>query len=382
MDMQQYLEQMKNIQNTILEFINNEQNEGNYQNLISFLNQEVKENQYKFRSFLNMISKISENYHQSPDFYDKIIKIISIFKVEIKQTFSNHEIFNIFKSNKRILLFLFEENILIPDEFIASFISTKKYQKRSYPHFFYPEFKKFFDTTFSNKIKEEISYYIDVESDSFNQQRKVGQNEAIICKLIREDSLNDFISYVSKNRIKFNASIDFSIFETNKFLYDKQPTIIEYTAFFGSIQIFKYLLSCEVKLKPPVWLYSIHGSNSEIIHILEEHEILPQDKIGLQIYDEPYEKCLIESIMCINNDFANYIQSNFIKKQEKLPEYALLNIKYFNYNGYPNDLQNEKTFYLFCKYDEPFFVDFLLKNGNIDINKVNVFHSFYFQMKF
>ena len=59
----------------------------------------------------------------------------------------------------------------------------------------------------------------------------------------------------------------------------KKITLIEYAAFFGSIQIFNYLKLNKISLTPSLWKYAIHGNNAEIIQILEEnHFQLPQKK--------------------------------------------------------------------------------------------------------
>ena len=55
----------------------------------------------------------------------------------------------------------------------------------------------------------------------------------------------------------------------------KITTLIEYTVFFGSNQIFNYLITRELKLTPSLWLYAIHSKNAEIINILEENYIEP-----------------------------------------------------------------------------------------------------------
>ena len=73
-------------------------------------------------------------------------------------------------------------------------------------------------------------------------------------------------------------SLDFVIepnFETNEFLIENQPTLIEYSAFCGPIQIFQYLFTNKSKLNPELWLYAIHGRNTEIIQLLENNHLNP-----------------------------------------------------------------------------------------------------------
>ena len=74
------------------------------------------------------------------------------------------------------------------------------------------------------------------------------------------------------------STIKESIYETNLFLLkNKNPTIIEYAAFHGSIQIFTFLKINNVSLTSSLWPYSIHGNNDEILYLLEENHINPID---------------------------------------------------------------------------------------------------------
>ena len=88
----------------------------------------------------------------------------------------------------------------------------------------------------------------------------------------------------------------------------KKTTLIEYSAFFGSIQIFKYLFLDEVELIPPLWFYSIHGKDPEIISILEDNKIPPPNSSYLDIFKD--------SIKFHNKDITNYIRSNLINEKE------------------------------------------------------------------
>ena len=58
---------------------------------------------------------------------------------------------------------------------------------------------------------------------------------------------------------------------------NKNTTLIEYSAFYGSIQIFNFLRMNNVELSPSLWLYAIHGNNAELIHLLEENKVEPKD---------------------------------------------------------------------------------------------------------
>ena len=73
----------------------------------------VKINKEKLRFLLRLISEISQNHHRFPYLITKIEHILNNFFDIIKTTFSSYEIFDLFKNNKRIILFLLKENVPI-----------------------------------------------------------------------------------------------------------------------------------------------------------------------------------------------------------------------------------------------------------------------------
>lgn len=97
-----------------------------------------------------------------------------------------------------------------------------------------------------------------------------------------------------------------SFFETNLYLKENSPNLIEYSAFFESIQIFQFLRLNKVELAEYIWPYAIHGGNADIIYILEENKI--HSKF---IYEYSFE----ESIKCYKNDIAYYIQDKFLNSK-------------------------------------------------------------------
>ena len=111
MALQEYLEKMKDIHAQIILYLDYEVNdEENYENLFQLLvDQKIRNDSHELKLFLHLILKIANNHHHTTDFFDKIEKILHIFKNEIPSYLSNLEIFTIFKTNKRILLFLIYE---------------------------------------------------------------------------------------------------------------------------------------------------------------------------------------------------------------------------------------------------------------------------------
>ena len=80
----------KDIQQKILNFIENESNEEeNYQNLVCLINsQTIKSDSHYLKSLLYLIIKITNNYHRNSNFFNKLEKILQLFKNNIKQFLS------------------------------------------------------------------------------------------------------------------------------------------------------------------------------------------------------------------------------------------------------------------------------------------------------
>lgn len=361
MDIEENIEKMKELQSIILDLLDCDDIEriDDELNHISSLCLQFQQDRHKLKSILYLIDKIAKNHHRCSNFNDKIFQVLLLFKTQIKQTFSNDEIFEIFKSNNRILLFLIEEGLFHIDESIALKM-TNKSSKYKFSEYFWPELKTFIEKT-TDEIVPEIP-------DDFDEKRRIGENDSYICKLIREDLIDDFVAFVNQSNSNLEAVIDISPYETNRFLMKKRPTLIEYAAFFGSIQILKYLFMNRVKLTASLWLYAIHGSNAEIIHFLEEQKVRPNDRT--------YNECIKESIKCHHNDIAAYF-NDYISNDFDLwvsQQYFNGNIKqysfhYYNYAFFPNDINEKNNFYYACNYDYYDIVEYFVNENNIDINE-------------
>ncbi|KAK8889155.1 hypothetical protein M9Y10_033900 [Tritrichomonas musculus] len=232
-------------------------------------------------------------------------------------------------------------------------MNTKENNDSDFYYFFYPEIKKFLN---EEKIKEIETSLLSKDEDIFkffNENRHKGENDSYICTLIRQDSVEEFISYVNKTNFPLKSKITHSLFESNSFLNDQNATtLIEYACFFGSIQIFQYLKMNNVELTPSLWLYSIHSQNAEIIHLLEYNEVQPPNN--------SYFDCFNESIKCHHNDIAEYIKNNFLEnmKYEKTVYYIL---RYHNYANFPADFDTDDEFFYLCKFNYNKLVDLFVK---------------------
>ena len=380
---QEYLDEMKKIQENILYFIENEEeDDGNFQNFIQIINDfKICDNQHKLKSVLYLITNISQNHHRGPNFSQKIKQILNFLKDKIKIFFSNWDIFNIFINDRMILLYLIEEQIIIIDEPIVIKYMNKFSYPPNYTTFFQPEFKPFLYKDYFH------NYEI---PENFSELRRIGENDSYICELIRNDSIVDFITYVHQKNIPLTSNIPDSIFETNSYLneikynYGHMPTLIEYAAFFGSIQIFKYLFNNDAKFESTLWYFAIHSQNNELIGILEEEGVQLVDFNVRDRHDESLHGndqyinmnhyLFYESIKCHHINIARYLMDKFQKDDDEDEKSKIFykSLRYYNFAFIQEEFINKSCFQRLCSYDYYILVDILLKQGGIDLNEITI----------
>ena len=395
MEYQKYISQKKELYDNFNQFIDEENNsEGDFEDLINFLKAEkYEENPDEFKIVLHLINNISNNHHNYPTFFEKIERILSFYFEYIKQSFTNSELFNIFQNNKRILYFLIQNKIIIVDQYIAQqifkkddkndnifpnyfvpspkFFRPKRSTTRNYRYYFFMEIKQFLGEQNQIDIGRELLKRCQHFSKEYERNRQKGENESYVCELIRQDLVKEFIIYYNKNNFSLSDEVKESIFETNPLLMKKRATLIEYAAFYGSIQIFQYLKFNGIELTPSLWLYAIHSNNPEIIHLLEENNIKPEK--------QTFVECLKESIKCHHNNIANYILTNLIDQKVEINEKNFnenqfaFGFHYHNYEFIQNFFNLQFIFYYACLYDYFSIVKLLLKLKKIDLRKKIIF---------
>ncbi|KAK8880690.1 hypothetical protein M9Y10_003375 [Tritrichomonas musculus] len=360
-----YIEEKKKSYNSLIEFLDNsEENDNDLQILEDALTTDEKEgNREEMYLFLETINSISTNHRRNPNFINKIVKILKKFEDRIKQSFSNIEIFNIFKNNKYILYFLIKNGLITFSEQVYQMIL---YQTESNGirtcHFFYPECKQFMS-------EEENDDFQD--SDMYEEKRLLGENDSYICKLIRQDLVEEFVSYVNRTNFSLMSEIKPSIFETNSFLIENNSmTLIEYSAFFGSIKIFKYLVMNKVRMTPSLWFFAIHSRNADMIHLLESYKIKPPFS--------NYTKCFIEAIKCHHNEIAEYFEQNFSDyfqcDQESIISNVLIS---HNYAYLPINFSESYEFFYLCSNNYYKIVDLFLKIKEDQIKLIIIFNHIF-----
>ena len=116
MEIEDYIQQKKILQKVILDYFE-EHSDEKYHKLITFLEEKrFKENVNELRLLIRLFLKIEKNYHHQQDFSKLVEQLFVNIKENIKHSFSNYEIFKIFKNNKRILLFLLRNNVILFDD--------------------------------------------------------------------------------------------------------------------------------------------------------------------------------------------------------------------------------------------------------------------------
>ena len=380
MSFETFVEKMKSIQNSLLEFLEDESDGDNeYENFINLVStQQIINDEHEFKALLRLINRIVNNHYRSRNFISKAERVLRQFKQGLQKYFSNSEIFNIFKDNKRILLFLLEEKMMIIDEYIFPIITSSEYAEKNYCEYFQPEIKRFVaeenigkygsenKSLKDNKFIEVMNKEIET---NFYEKRREGLNDDYLCEQIRNNEIQEFIRFTEQRNLSLEICIKKSIFETNRLLTDKSDIkLIEYASFYGSNDIIKYIEKKGVELTSSMWIYGIHSCNAELIRYLEDNHVSPPDN--------DYERILEESIKCHHNDISNYIIDNLMNEEDlqnniennyndNLYRYA---VESHNYCFFPANMKYQNMFHFLCEFDYYTLVKLYLTEGTIDIN--------------
>ncbi|KAH0787371.1 cask-interacting protein (caskin) 1,2 [Histomonas meleagridis] len=155
----------------------------------------------------------------------------------------------------------------------------------------------------------------DLERDDFKLHKQLaheGFNPLEIAKVIRNDDIDELQEIASHPNFNSNAKISKSQYERYTELCNKDVTLIQYAAFYGSIKCFKFLMLNYAKLKG-VFEYAIAGGNIEIFHHC------------IEFYPENLERAYEIAIKYHRNDIFVYLCENENANQE--------NDGTFNVNG-------------------------------------------------
>ena len=131
-EIQNRVQELKTFQKYLFEFLDKkEQTEESFQNLSKLVSSH-NFNTNEIKPFISSITNIHSNRHRSESFNEKIFQVLSLFldKLKEKNHYSNRSLFNMFKNDKGILLFLIEQEVLTIDDEIKEIILKNKYKKK------------------------------------------------------------------------------------------------------------------------------------------------------------------------------------------------------------------------------------------------------------
>lgn len=169
---------------------------------------------------------------------------------------------------------------------------SERYEGMKYPLFFFPEIRALL-------CEDQAEQYAGQLPDGFDEKRRVGENESAVCELIRSDSIGELISYVSRTNASVNTRIAPSTLETNSLLLKKSPALIEYSAFFGSVQVFRHLKLNGARLDDSLRVYAVHGYCPETVQALN----------ATISFSSISQRPVRESIKCRRNSIADCLQN-------------------------------------------------------------------------
>lgn len=362
-----YVKENKELFSLVLEYINSE-NADDFHKLTAFIEDNgIIPDKEKFKKLCDLFYNISSNYKRFPNFFEKIKRFFLEYKNIIKGYYGNMEIYEHFQYNNYFILFLIQNGMIELNQQMIDIILKKKINDINLYLYFYPEIKPFIDDEKRSMIEKELVQFDPDNLTNFEEKRQYGENHTLLCSLIRNDSLKEFIIHINRCEIQTNDFIPFSLFESNSLFvkYQKEIRLIDYAAFFGSIKIFKFLYAKNSICSDRTWYCAIHGRCPQIIHFLEENE---------RPTDSTYHKCMKYSIKCYHNEIARYFENNLLKEDENdkfnknVIGYAF---QYMNYEFWPDDFNSEVKYCLHyaCKFSYQTLVNLLLTNENIDINE-------------
>lgn len=374
MEIQEYINELKQIQHNILQYLDDPGEATQIFNDVcdSISKTGYKKNYHLFKHILLLIVKLSNHHLRSPLFYTKIDEILKYLKDQVKQSFTNYEIFNIFKRNKRLLLFFVQTGIFQFDETLYNIIKSDKYSSRCYPDYFYPEIKDFILK--EPKVEEEEEETKEIGED-FYENRNKGENNSPLIQIIQKDSLEEFKSILEKDNLTIDTIIsERSTFETNPHLLKNSASLVEYAAFYGAGKVFNFLIKQGVKMENFSTYCAVHGNNKDILKAIERRAFKDNSSKHSELLDY--------SIRCHLNDLTAFIMKFWVKAKVAPSQCCF---RAFNFELFPNDLLNQENYVMAVKYDYIDIVKHFLNENEIDINPVinpEIFLKNLYLMKF
>ena len=211
-----------------------------------------RQNEELYFTYLKMLGTKEEEEIKNPNIH-KIIDIFSRLLISTETQESNY---------------LLEK--LIEQGLIES-MSVKNKRTLYFLHY-QSEVKCNKDLPFSNQFFENVE---ELQKENWKLHKKYvseGVNPSNIAKVIRNDEVERLQEMSSQANFDFNQIIPPSLYERCSFVNNENVSLIDYSAFFGSIKCFQFLLLNGSKLEN-TFQYAVAGGNHEIIHLCEQNHL-------------------------------------------------------------------------------------------------------------
>lgn len=283
--------------------------------------------------FSKLITTIQIALFARHTFYDSYEKLIVELLPYIKRFFNSDEIYY-FSILNQIKLFFYRNGLISIDTIIE-----KAQIHKSVSYLFSYEIYQERINDFNNFFKSKESFLSEVgfsDFESFLEFREKWTNNNPVTVLIREDDADKLQEYIAKTNLDYDHEIPYSLFEDLSCFFKKKdmPKMIDYAAFYGSINVFKYLMMNNSKVTEKTMEYAVYGGSYEIIHILENLNC-------------PTSNALEASIRIHNNELYDYfINTVGLQHTDKTMIRAVVN---YNIKVIKEILSNNEYYTLFPK---------------------------------
>lgn len=274
---------------------------------------------FKCIELFDLLFEINCEYKFFENIIKSAIRYVDSFLTE--KRVSSDSLFELFNHNVHILKHLHSTGIHVLTSKDANTIENDLNHLRTW--FFFDEFKNVVPSKVENMLYQMskafnvkgISYenYVDKNNNLVPDVKDVydtfinsiGESNEPLLKLVRNDQIEEFITYITLNNVSLDSRYKLDYTDTNANFIGYRVSLFEYSVFHGSMKIMKYLYLNKAKILSNVSItaFLAHSECPEMLHFFEDNKI-SIDVMGI------FDKCLI----CGNYLFAKYLAEQYPTK--------------------------------------------------------------------
>ena len=224
-------------------------------------------------------------------------------------------------------------------------------------------------------IYDMYQHFLDDNWDIVNYQRKIDYQKFEISKCIVNDNIDGLQNLLNNSKMNVNYMIPLTSYEWREFL-QRSPTLIQLSAFYGSLACFKYLLLSDADLSlndyegKTVIHYAIAGGNTEIIRILQQKTIsfCGALQVAAKFHRNDVFYWLLDNNLCELNEFSEVM--GYVLHQATISNNFEI-IKYCFSQGFDVNTTNTDGWtplHFAAKFNNYKASKILLSQENIDVN--------------